>query len=176
MTKAAFHSAMPTDIADEISLAENLIACGRLLHGRDAFARRMRTDPMVFFRRCHYDRWHDRESRHEYIIAEGFRGESKATLDAILTPSHKQWPEFSERLLSLLVTDDFSWRYAPAGGEYWPLASAEIVRSMGFAVAETLTVFGAFFGTRDRDIYDHVENLWNKTPPRKGEIPFDCRG
>ena len=182
MTRAAFHAAMPTDIADEIDLAENLILGGWMRYGKERFARRLRTDPADVFRRCHYLRLAPQNTPDRgYWIATGFSGDddylgykTKATVNDILTPSHEQWNEFSERLLSLLVADDFSWRYAPAGDDYWPLASAEIVRGMGFAVAESLAVFGAFCGTNDRGIYDHVAGCWRRTPPRKGRRAVRC--
>jgi hypothetical protein len=184
MTRAAFHTAMPTDIADEIDLAENLILGGWMRYGKEPFARRLRTDPAEVFRRCHYLRLAPGKSPDRGCrIATGFRGDddylgypTKATNDDILTPSHGRWLEFSERLLSLLVADDFAWRYAPAGDDYWPLASAEIVRGMGFAVAESLAVFGAFSGTDDRGIYDLVERVWRRTRPLKGRAPFDAHG
>lgn len=183
-TRAAFHAAMPTDIADEIDLAENLVLGGWTRYGKDSFARRLRTDPAEVFRKMHYLRLAPSgESDRGYWVVTGINGDddflgyqTKASNADILTPSHQRWGEFAERLLSLLEADDFSWHYAPARGEYWPLASAETIRGMGFAVAETLAVFGAFLGTNDRDIHEHVESLWGKTRPLKGRVPFDGRG
>jgi hypothetical protein len=177
-----FHGAVPTGIDDEIRLAEALYSAGIIRHGKDGFRARMRTDPGAYFAGCHYVRLLDRRgSQTDCIIAAGFKGDdswlgypTKASVENILTPSHEAYREFSERLLSLLVSDDFAWNYAPAAGEYWPLGSAEIIRDMGFAVAETLTLYQAFLGDTDRRIYDHVEGFWRTTKPRKGRVPFDA--
>jgi hypothetical protein len=172
----SFHKAIPTDIDDEIRIAEALYSAGIIRHGKDGFRSRMRTDPAAYFAGCHYVRLLDRRgSKADCIIAAGVKGEggwlghpTKASVEDILTPSHEAYREFSERLLSLLVSEDFAWNYAPVAGEYWPLGSAEIIRDMGFAVAETLTLYQAFLGDTDRSIYDHVERFWRNTKPRKG--------
>lgn len=178
----SFHEAMPTAIDDEISLAEALYSAGVVRHGQDGFRIRMRTDPVTYFNKCHYVRVRgDKVSGSHCIVAAGFRGgdsflgyATKASIEDILTPSHEAYSVFAERLLSLLVSDDFEWNYASAGDEYWPLCSAEIIRGMGFAVAETLTLYRAFLGDTDRGIHAHVEEFWRKTKPRKGCVPFDA--
>lgn len=177
-----FHEAFPTEIDCEISLADTLYSAGIVRHGRDGLRTYLRTDPSGFFGRCHYVRLRRLgETGVESIVAAGFKGDdallgyaTKATVTDILTPSHHAYAEFSDRLLSLLVSEDYEWNYAPAGDEYWPLASAEIIRAMGFAVAETLTLFHAFLGDTDHGIYDHVEGLWRRTKPKKGKVAFDA--
>jgi hypothetical protein len=178
----AFHRCMPSDIDHEIELAKVLYTGGILRHGQDGFRLRMRTDPVSYFSSCHYVRLKDKKNAGiDCIVAAGFKGDdawlgypTKAGIEDILTPSHDAYGEFSDRLLSLLVSDGFAWNYAPVGDEYWPLASAEIIRDMGFAVAETLALYQAFLGDTDRHIYDHVESFWKRTKPRKGKVPFDA--
>lgn len=177
-SKPRFHQRLPTDIDHEIALAEALYSAGIVRHGQDGFRIRLRTDPAGFFRQCHYIRY---PLKCECIVALGFKADEayvgfaiKPTNDEILTPSHPAFGEFSDRLLSELVAHDYEWNYAPLNDDYWPLASAVIIRDMGFAVAETLTVYQAFLGEKDRKIHDHVEGFWWRTKPRKGMVPFDA--
>jgi hypothetical protein len=176
-TTTAFHSRFPTDVDQEICLAENLYIAARMRFG-DQLSKLVRGDPADLWRRFHFCRVGCHDSPVPFaIVVQGldFAPGSKASNDDILTPSVPAWREFVDRLVGELSSPDAAWRFAPAsrchcgtsGLEFWPLASAQLVRSLGFAIGETLAVFLAFYARSDRDVLDHVEDVWNRVRPRR---------
>lgn len=183
---ARFHAQYPTDISDEISLADNLAVAVMFRYGGWRWSRALRTDPARVFAACAYGRSADEKGEIRCPIYQGWpvNKETRASNAFILTPSHPEWSEFRDRLHALLQLPDFEWQYGGArmvvhgeiSTEYWPLASAEIVADMGFAVAESLAVYRAFLGRDDQGIFEHVESLWHGRKPRPGWVPFDAHG
>lgn len=178
-----FHATYPTEIDDEISLADNLYCAAYFRWGMWRLPRVARTDPASIFARMAYLRKHDLFGIPCGIIQGApFEPHTRATNDAILTPSHAAWDEFQERLHAEIQCPDFEQRFGGARlimqeeitTEYWPLCSANIVASLGFAVAESLCVFRCFLGRTDQGIHDHTASLWRKTKPRRGHVPFDA--
>jgi hypothetical protein len=177
-----FHTSYPTEIDSEINLAENLYVACRFRWGKVRLPRMLRTDPHGVFCRFNYGREHDLFEG-ECTLLQGWNAlkESRAANEQILTPSHPEWIEFRERLHAVLLMPDYEWHYGASqqvnhgciSTEYWPLASAEIVASLGFAVGESLALYQSFLGDTDEGIRDYVERLWRKTKPRPGVIPFD---
>jgi len=176
-TTTPFHSRFPTDVDQEITLAEHLYVAARLRYG-DQLTKIVRHDPAGVFRRFQFCRVCCDASRPGFaVIAQGVdvAPETKASNDDILTPSIPAWREFVDRLVGELSSPDAAWRFAAAsrchcgtsGLEFWPLASAELVRSLGFAIGETLAVFLTFHAYSDRDVLDHVESIWNRVRPRR---------
>jgi hypothetical protein len=176
-TTTSFHARFPTDVDQEISLAENLYIAARLRYG-DQLTNIVRGDAGGVFRRFRFCRVRCQDSSAPFaLVVQGldYAPETKADDDDILTPSVPAWREFSDRLVGELAGPDAAWRFAPAsrchcgtsGLEFWPLASAELVRSLGFAIAETLAVFLTFHGYSDRDVLEYVETIWNRVRPRR---------
>jgi hypothetical protein len=174
-----FHDRYPTDIDDEIRVADDLHTAIELRWG-DRDGRYMRANPQEVFRRYCY--WRKTNlCGYTCVIEAGSRifKEGCATNEYILTPAHGAWEEFRERLHSLLVLPDHEWLYGPATisgtaqREYWPLAAAQTLREMGFAVAESLTLFRVFGGETDRRVYTHVRKLWRYAKPHPSLTQFD---
>lgn len=185
MIASGFHATYPTHLDSEIDLADSLYIAGMMIWGRWRFPRVMRTDPAAFFARMAYMRRCDFFGEPCAIVqAVPADSHTRATIENILTPSHAAWEEFQERLHAELQCPDFDWTYGAARmirfdeitTEYWPLCSASIVASMGFAVAESLCLFRCFLGSSDEWIHDHTASLWHKTKPRPGRVPFDASG
>jgi hypothetical protein len=172
-----FHSRFPTDVDQEISLAENLFIAARMRYG-DRLSNMVRHDPAEVFRRFQFCRVQCHDSPAPYaLVVQGldYAPDTKADNEHILTPSVPVWREFVDRLVGELSRPDAGWRFSPAnrchcgtsGLEFWPLASAELVRSLGFAIAETLAVFVAFHARTDQDVANNVEAVWNRVRPRR---------
>ena len=175
MATTPFHARFPTDVDQEISLAENLYIAARMRYG-DRLSNLVRHDPADVFHRFHFCRVPCHDSPAPFaLVVQGldYAPETKADNDQILTPDVPAWREFVDRLVGELSGPDAAWRFAPArrchcgtsGLEFWPLASAELVRSLGFAIGETLAVFLAFRAYSDHDVLDFVETVWNRVRP-----------
>lgn len=185
MITEGFHSTYRTEIDSEIYLADNIYTAALLRWGMWRLPRVARTNPASVFEWMAYIRKPGLFGI-ECGIIHGVPSEpvAKVTNDAILTPSHMAWEEFQERLHAELQCPDFEERFGGARyimqeeitTEYWPLCSASIVASMGFAVAESLCLFRCFLGRTDEEIHDHTASLWHKTKPRPGRVPFDASG
>lgn len=182
----AFHGKFKTDIDQEIESGAELYIAGRLRYG-ERLSGLVRRNPAAVWRRFCYLR-SDIEpcnltaecSRRGFaVVVRGIDigDDCKATNRDILTPCHRRaWRVFRDRLGVSLAADDAEWRYSPAnrcgcglsGREFWPLASAELLRDLGFAVAESLATFLVFHGGGDELIHDLVETVWwNVRPGRR---------
>jgi hypothetical protein len=179
-----FHATYPTYIDDEINCADYLYSAAMLRWGRWRLPRVARTDPSSLFASMAYIRERDLFGVPCAIVLGVPKDQrTKATNDAILTPSHLAWEELQARLHAELQCPGFEERFGGAryfmqeeiSTEYWPLCSANIVADMGFAVAESLCVMRCFLGDTDQDIHDHTASLWHKTKPRPGRTPFDAQ-
>lgn len=158
-----FHATFPTDVADEIDLANRLHMAIHMRHGIQRLPRLMQADPAKVLGKMAYCRL--RTPLGGLSCVHGVRAAkaSRATNESILTPGHAEWPEFLERLESHLACPDFDEFFgAPKTGEYWPLCSAQLVSEMGFAIAETLCLFLCFCGDSDPLIAAHVESMWQR--------------
>lgn len=189
---AGFHSLYPADLEHEIWLAGRLSDCASLWLSMERAQRRLRTNPAELFRRMKYGRlvrigpgrlgtpdnpewWATRDEQAvancrdtAYCCEEIERdlNGGKAGNDSILTPSSEAWPEFLERLESILVEPDYLERYGPGPGDtFRPLAAAELVVRLGFAAAESLALFRLFCGRTDSDIAEKVGRVWRMTRP-----------
>lgn len=180
---AGFHAIYQTEIDSEIHLAETLYAAAIMRWGMWRLPRVARTDPASVFRWMAYVRKPNLcDLPCGIVCGVPYEEHTRATNEAILSPSHTAWDEFHERLHAELQCPDFEDRYGGARiimqdeitTEYWPLCSASIVVSMGFAVAESLALFRCFLGRTDQDIHDYTASLWRKTKPRPGRVPFDA--
>lgn len=177
-----FHATYPSEIEDEIGLADNMYTAAFLHWGMWRLPRVARTDPASLFASMAYARRPDLlDLPCAIVYGVPEQQECKASNDQILTPSHMAWDEFQERLHAELQCPDFEQRFGGARyfmqeeitTEYWPLCSANIVAQMGFAVAESLCVMRCFLGRTDQYIHDHTASLWSTTKPRPGRTPFD---
>ena len=180
---AGFHATYKTEINEEIALANALYIAAFMRWGIWRVPRVMRTDPANVFAGMAYLRKPDLFGIPCGIVyGAPFEKHTRASNDAILTPSHTAWDEFQERLHAELQCPDFENRYGGArifmqeeiSTEYWPLCSASIVASMGFAIGESLCVMRCFLGDTDESIHDHTASLWRKTKPRRGCKSFDA--
>lgn len=178
-----FHQRFPTDIGDEISLARELYQAARVRWGLFKSPRMFRTDPAALFRLMQYARLSSyEESSWHFALGIPMQDHTKPTNAEILTPSHPEWIEFQERLEAELVCPDFEEFYGASQTvfhdsietEYWPLCSAQLIASLGFAVAESLVVMANFLGRTDETIAKHVESLWRSTKPSKVRPAFDA--
>ena len=178
-----FHATYPTEIDSEINLADNLYITVLMRWGMWRLPRVMRTNPAAALSKLAYLRKPDVFGV-PCACVHGVPADphTRANNDQILTPSHLAWDEFQERLHAELQCPDFEWHYGGArivmqeeiSTEYWPLCSANIIASMGFAVAESLCVYRSFMGDTDEGIHDHTASLWRKTKPRRGHTAFDA--
>lgn len=170
-----FHARFPTDVDQEISMAENLYISARLRYG-ERLSNMVRRNPADVWRRFHYCRVRSNDSPVPFaLVVQGmdYAPETKASAADILTPDVHAWREFVDQLVGELSGPDATWRFAPArrchcgtsGLEFWPLASAELVRRLGFAVAETLAVFLTFHASTDQDVLEFVERIWRRVRP-----------
>jgi len=178
-----FHADFPTDIDDEITLALKLHDAAVLRYGKWKLPRMLRTDPAAVLGKMAYMRPRDFFGVPCAAVCGAlFMPETRATNAYILTPSHPEWVEFSERLYAELVCPDFDDYYAAKQivlhdsieTEYWPLCSAQIISGLGFAIAETLAVFLSFLGDTDAAISEHVELSWTRTKPSRIRTAFDA--
>jgi AcrR family transcriptional regulator len=186
MHTTAFHARFQTDVDNEIEFGSELYIAGVMRYG-ERLSRLVRRDPATIWRRFRYFRADLEPATPEpgecgrpfAIVHRGIDigDDGKASAADILTPDNAVvWRDFIERLAAELNTPDARWRFAPAarchcgmsGLEFWPLASAELLREMGFAVAETLATFVTFHGFRDEQIRDHVEGIWWNVSPAGG--------
>jgi hypothetical protein len=183
MITSGFHATYPTAIDDEINLADNLYIAALFRWGKWRLPRVARTDPASVFSGMAYLRKRDLFGVPCGIVQGApYEAHTRATNDAILTPSHAAWGEFQERLHAELQCPDFDERFGGARvlmqeeitTEYWPLCSANIIAMLGFAVAESLCLLRCFMGDDDREIHDHAASMWRKTKPRRGRVPFDA--
>lgn len=176
-TTTPFHARFPTDVDQEINLAENLYIAARMRYG-DQLSNLVRHDPAAVWQRFQFCRVRCHDSPVPFaVVIQGldYAPDTKADNDHILTPAVSVWREFVDRLVGELSGPDAAWRFAPAnrchcgtsGREFWPLASAELVRSLGFAIGETLALFVAFHARTDDDVAHHVEAVWNRVRPRR---------
>lgn len=187
MGYTGFHAAAPTDIGEEINLAECLyIACKMRFGSRST--RMIRTDParvfeMMVYHRCLATCSFDKSSEWKVffgIYGRKTLGHRRPTNDEIVTPSHEQWPEFRERLAAEMMRPDFDFWYAPqrfatpsgVTSDFWPLCSAQLLGEMGFAIAESLAVFAVFHNWSDADIRD-MEGHWGRVVPDPRRPVFD---
>jgi hypothetical protein len=179
-----FHAKYPTEVGDEIYLAERLALSCTLRWTIWKTPKVLRTDPAAALHRFNFMR-KDFGERGWFVVpgVPDFDG-TRATNEHILTPSHPEWVEFQERLEGELVCPDFDLYYGPAAvvhpdtitSEFWPLCSAQLIADLGFAVAESLAVMWHFLGSDDEHIAKHVEGLWRKTKPSKRRPAFDADG
>lgn len=178
-----FHATYQTEIDHEIYLADNLYTAVFLRWGLWRLPRVMRTDPGAVFAKLAYLRKPDLfDVPCGIVYGAPFEKQTRGNNDTILTPSHTAWDEFQERLHAELQCPDFEERFGGAriliqeeiSTEYWPLCSAEIVASMGYAVAESLCLMRCYLGNTDERIHDHTASLWRKTKPRPGCTAFDA--
>jgi hypothetical protein len=185
MGYTGFHTEIRTCIKQEISLAESLyIAC--MMRYGDRVTRMLRTDPAKVFSMMRYARVRFDESNEFYVWQGNGYGKNfglrRPTNQEILTPSHTLWPEFSERLGAELMRQDFDFWYAPqrfktsigVTADFWPLCSAELIGSLGFAIAESLCLLVSFHARNDQEIHDHVEGIWNRVRPHSVRPAFDA--
>jgi hypothetical protein len=184
MGYTGFHAEIRTCIADEISLAESLyIAC--MMRYGERKTRMLRTDPAKVFSMMRYARIQF-ESGDFYVWQGNGYGRNfglrRPTNDEILTPSHSLWPEFLERLGAELMRPDFDFWYTPqrfktnvgVTSEFWPLCSAEIIGTLGCAIAESLCLLVSFHARDDAAIHDHVEGIWHRVRPHSRRPAFDA--
>jgi len=188
MGYTGFHAAAPTPIEQEIYLAEHLYIGCRMRYG-DRASRMLRTDPAKVFSMMCYTRT-TATSREEptprWDVFTGLFnrkrniGHPRPTNDEILTPSHRRWPEFRDRLKWEMNRPDFDVWYAPqrfptplgVTAEYWPLCSASLVAEMGFAIAESLALYAAFHCRTDAEIRG-LRPYWNRVTPDSRRPVFD---
>jgi hypothetical protein len=186
MKNDGFHARHPTDLDQEIEAAAELYIAGRLRYG-ERLSGLVRRNPARVWKRFHYLRAEpepagpprERSTSRFALLVRGIDvgDDCKAANSEILTPCHRSaWRQFSRRLEESLAAEDAEWRYSPAnrcgcglsGREYWPLATAEIVRDLGFAVAETLATLLSVHGNTDEEIRDWVAQVWwNILPGRR---------
>jgi hypothetical protein len=188
MGYTGFHGVAQTPISEEISLAEMLLVACMMRYGSRDY-RMLRTDPAKVFSMMCYHRCqttaHD-DSTPEWKVVYGVFGRRpvghpRPTNNQILTPSHARWQEFRERLGAELLRPDFDFWYAPqrfptpvgVTADFWPLCSAQLLGEMGFAIAETLAVFGAFRARTDEDIREFLEGFWHRATPHRRRPAFD---
>jgi hypothetical protein len=183
MAYTGFHAEIRTDISDEISLAESLyIAC--MMRYGNRVTRMLRTDPAKVFSMMRYARVQFDSG--EFYVWQGNAygrniGFRLPTNDEILTPSHSAWPEFHERLGSELMRPDFDFWYAPqrfktnvgVTAEFWPLCAAELIGTLGCAIAESLCLLVSFHCRDDKSIYDRAESIWHNVRPHSRRPAFD---
>lgn len=189
MGYTGYHAVAQTPIEDEISLAEMLLV-GCMMRYGSRTTRMLRTDPakvfsMMCYHRCTTTTNDDPTS--EWKVLYGIFGNRpighpRPTNDQILTPSHGRWDEFRERLGAELLRPDFDFWYGPqrfqtpvgVTADFWPLCSAQLVGELGFAIAESLALFGAFHCRSDRDIHDdHMRAHWHRVTPHRCRKAFD---
>jgi hypothetical protein len=174
--RRGFHAQYRTDIVHEIAMARRLHEAAVMRWGIIKLSRVLRTDPAAAMAKMVYCRVQTAGDA-PWSCAAGVphAPQTRATNESILTPSHREWGEFHERLAAHLVCPDFDDYFGPADeSDYWPLCSAQLVAELGFAVAETLAVFRCFVGDSDRSIAEHVESMWRKTRPSKIRPAFDA--
>lgn len=185
MAYTGFHAEIRTEIADEISLAESL-CIGCMMRYGDRVTRMLRTDPAKVFSMMRYARIQP-DGKQEFIIWQGNGygrnlGCRRPSNDDILTPSHAMWPEFLERLGAELMRPDFDFWYAPqrfqtsigVTSEFWPLCSAQLIGTLGCAIAESLCLLVSFYARGDKEIHDHVEPIWHRVRPHSKRRAFDA--
>lgn len=178
-----FHSRFPTSVNWEIVLADMLHTGLCMRFGIHKLGKMLRTDPAAVIGRMAYCRFQMTEKNY-WHTAPGVLAEpqTRAKNSEILTPSHAEWDEFQERLEAEIACPDFDHYYGASQvvhhdsieTEYWPLCSASLIADMGFAVAESLTVWRSFLGEDDRQIAKHVGSFWKKTKPSKRRPAFDA--
>jgi hypothetical protein len=176
-TRHGYHARYSTDVVTEIAMAKRLYEGSVMRVGIIKIARVFRTDPAAALARLSWCRVKaSRDAEYPWAPAAGVPYMAntvppmaeRATNAEILTPSHDAWSEFRERLAGHLACPDFGDYFGPAGSDdYWPLCSATLIAEMGFAVAESLTVFRVFVGESDADIAALVERAWAKTRPTR---------
>lgn len=174
--RRGFHAQYRTDIVQEIAMARRLHEAAVMRWGILKLPRVIRTDPAAAMAKMVYCRVQTAGDA-PWSCAAGVphAPQTRAPNESILTPSHREWGEFHERLAAHLVCPDFSHYFGPTDeSDYWPLCSAQLVAELGFAVAESLAVFRCFVGDSDRAIADHVESMWRKTRLLKTRPAFDA--
>ena len=178
-----FHATYKTETDSEIYLADNLYTAAFLRWGMWRLPRVARTNPASVCRWMAYMRKPGLfDLPCGIVYGAPYEPHTRATNDTILTPSHTAWDEFQSRLHAELQCPDFEDRFGGARylmqeeitTEYWPLCSANIIASLGFAVAESLCIMRCFMGRDDQCIHDHAASLWHKTKPRRNHTPFDA--
>jgi hypothetical protein len=184
MGYTGFHAEIRTEIEQEISLAESLyIAC--MMRYGDRRNRMLRTDPAKVFSMMRYARVQFQSGEFYVWQGNGYGrnlGFRRPTNEEILTPSHSAWPEFRERLGAELMRPDFDFWYAPqrfktnvgVTSDFWPLCSAELIGTMGFAIAESLCLLVSFHARNDKGIHEHVEGVWHRVKPHSRRRAFDA--
>jgi hypothetical protein len=190
MGYTGFHAAAPTPIDREIYLAECLTIACRLRYG-DKSSRMLRTDPAKVFSMMSYNRAaatsHEDDTPEWLVLVGVFNpkegkdiGHRRPTNDEILTPSHRRWPEFRERLKWEMRRPDFDFWYAPqrfsteigVTADFWPLCSAQLIGEMGFAIGESLALYACMHAHTDAHIRD-LGRMWRRVRPHSRRPAFD---
>lgn len=157
----SFHDRYPTSIGHELWLADHLVAGVLMRHGSLGARRRLRQDAGAVFARMPYHRVvqepRDGVEWAACFVGTDLRAErcSHATTAEILTPARvRHWSELERRLryrVGGFMTHDDKERGR----------AARVIRSLGYAVAESLASLWFFDGECSWAIANSCREHWH---------------